>query len=141
MNGLSDAFETDLQDEARRLAEELEAEREAEAAIAHAFAREYFRRLGVATVFPLGKVVITSGLLSVVQDVPDGVDIIGLLARHAAGDDGDLCSEDKRSNAWAIAHGERVFSSYNVPQVPGGKVWVITEADRSSTCVLLPDEY
>jgi hypothetical protein len=59
--------------------------------------------------------------------------------RHAAGDWGDVPPEDARENEHALRRGFRVMSSY--PLSGGVRVWVITEADRSSTCILLPAEY
>jgi len=65
--------------------------------------------------------------------------IAKLLARHASGDWGDMCQEDKDHNNQALISGKgRLFSSYNTP---AGKVWIITEYDHSITTVLLPDEY
>ena len=61
-----------------------------------------------------------------------------LLARHAAGESGDLCAFDRRQNEIALRDGYRVLSSYDVP---AGRVWIITEADRSVTTILLPEEY
>ena len=61
-----------------------------------------------------------------------------LLARHARGDWGDLCGFDRRQNLIALRDGYRVLSSY---EVTAGKVWIITEADRSITTILLPEEY
>ena len=61
-----------------------------------------------------------------------------LLRRHMSGDWGDLPEEDKRENDQAILNCDRVVSAYNVA---GGRVWVITEYDRSATTVLLPSEY
>ena len=60
------------------------------------------------------------------------------LARHATGDWGDLCAFDRRQNERALRVGERIFSSY---ESPAGKVWIITEADRSITTILLPEDY
>jgi hypothetical protein len=60
------------------------------------------------------------------------------LARHAAGDWGDLCAFDRRQNQIALRDGLRVLSSYDVP---AGRVGIITEADRSVTTILLPEEY
>ena len=60
------------------------------------------------------------------------------LARHATGDWGELCTFDRRQNEIALSDGYRVFSSY---KVPAGRVWIITEADRSITTILLPEEY
>lgn len=62
-----------------------------------------------------------------------------LIVRHVAGDFGDLDDEDKQSNTDAVASGGRVFSAYEIAS--GVRVWVITEADRSSTTLLLPSEY
>ena len=61
------------------------------------------------------------------------------LSRHQRGDWGDCCREDWMRNDEALVDGSRLFSVYHADD--GTKFWVITEADRSSTCVLLPDEY
>lgn len=61
-----------------------------------------------------------------------------LLQRHLGGDWGDLEQADIDANTTAIAYGGRIFSSY---KFPAGKLWVITEADRSSTCLMLPEDY
>lgn len=61
------------------------------------------------------------------------------LARHLSGDWGDMDEEDKATNDWAVDNGSRILSSYNVRE--GLKVWIITEADRSATTILLPEEY
>lgn len=60
------------------------------------------------------------------------------LERHANQDWGDLCSEDKKANDDAVRHGGRVLSSY---ELRGDKLWIITEADRSVTTLLTPEEY
>ena len=62
-----------------------------------------------------------------------------LLRRHATGDWGDLCSEDMEANRLALALGRRVLSVYTLAE--GILVWVITEADRSATTLLLPEDY
>jgi hypothetical protein len=85
---------------------------------------------------PLGKVVATPGALKLLLEA--GVDPLAYLARHATGDWGELCAFDRRQNEIALSTEERVFSSYDTPR---GKVWVITEADRSVTTILLPEEY
>ena len=59
--------------------------------------------------------------------------------RHLAGDWGDLCQEDKQANAAALTYGSRLLSAYDIP--PNHRLWIITEADRSSTTLLLPQEY
>ena len=90
--------------------------------------------------FRTGQVVATPAALRMLDQA--GVTPMTLLARHAFGDWGDLGQDDCEANESAIRLGGRLFSSY---QVGGGlsaaKVWVITEADRASTCLLLPQEY
>jgi len=61
------------------------------------------------------------------------------LSRHAAGDWGDVSDADREENEFSLAHGFRLLSSYKLRN--GTKLWIITEADRSSTTLLLPDEY
>jgi hypothetical protein len=68
-----------------------------------------------------------------------GLSPLHLVERHVAGDFGDVSPENKARNSQAIAEGSRVFSAYDV--APGVRVFVITEADRSSTTTLLPSEY
>jgi hypothetical protein len=64
--------------------------------------------------------------------------IAELLGRHASGDWGELGAFDRRENELAVREGLRIFSAYDTP---AGKAWVITEADRSSTTVLLLEDY
>jgi hypothetical protein len=85
---------------------------------------------------PLGKVVATPGALKLLSEM--GEDPFGYITRHAAGDWGNLCAFDRRQNEIALQDGYRIFSSYDVS---AGRVWVITEADRSVTTILLPEEY
>ncbi len=59
--------------------------------------------------------------------------------RHQLADWGDLVPQDKAANDQALADGERLLSAYLVNGLP--KIWIITEADRSSTCILFPSEY
>jgi hypothetical protein len=61
------------------------------------------------------------------------------LSRHLRGDWGDLCQEDKTENELSLKHGLRLLSSY--PVTGTEKLWIITEADRSITTLLLPEEY
>lgn len=67
-----------------------------------------------------------------------GLDILEYLERHLNGDWGDLCEEDKAENNFSLEHGFRLLSAYDTPL---GKLWIITEADRSVTTFLLPEEY
>lgn len=86
--------------------------------------------------FPFGTFVCTPGVLSILNE-QTGI-LVDLLARHVTGDFGDVCEEDKQTNEAAIANGTRVMSVYHIDKT---KVYMITEADRSSTTVLLPEEY
>lgn len=85
---------------------------------------------------PLGHVVATPGALEVVRD--HGLDIVGLLHRHRGGDWGAVSARDAQANDHAIEGGTRILSAY---ETAGGRLWIITEADRSATTVLLPSEY
>ena len=85
---------------------------------------------------PLGRVLATPGALRLLRQTAGNPAYY--LSRHAAGDWGDLCAFDRRQNEVALRDGYRVFISYDVR---AGRVWVITEADRSVTTILLPEEY
>jgi hypothetical protein len=85
---------------------------------------------------PLGKVVATPGALKLLGK--SGGHPFDYLARHATGDWGELCTFDRRQNEIALREGLRVLSSYDVL---AGRIWIITEADRSVTTILLPEEY
>lgn len=62
-----------------------------------------------------------------------------LLRRHATGDWGELCPEDQEANRLAVALGGRVLSAYTLADRV--RIWIITEADRSATTLLLPEDY
>ena len=87
--------------------------------------------------FPMGRPTITPSAEAALNAV--GIHPIRLLARHIHGDWGDLSVEDLAANELALRTGKRLLSSYALPS--GEKVWVITEANRSATTILLPDEY
>ena len=87
--------------------------------------------------FPLGAVVATPGALEALETA--GQSPAEFLSRHAAGDWGEIGSEDSRANDEAVANGERLLSAYRTKA--GEKIWIITEADRSATTILLPSEY
>lgn len=95
------------------------------------------------TKFPLGQVVFTRGAMDALSQ--PGTSFMLLLARHASGDWGEVDADDKRMNDDAVRNGDRILSAYPInPRKPYGdanKIWLITEADRSSTTFLLPDEY
>ncbi len=82
--------------------------------------------------------VATPGALNLL--VVTGQDPAKLLERHQSGDWGDVPPEDARENRRSVRHGWRILSSYPIGS-PASRIWIITEADRSSTCLLLPDEY
>lgn len=86
---------------------------------------------------PLGQVLATLGaveLLSSLKLAP-----LRFLLRHMAGDWGDICEEDRQANAEALVHSARVMSVYTLGATQ--RLWIITEADRSTTTLLLPEEY
>ena len=84
----------------------------------------------------LGRILATPGALRLLRDA--GEDPFDYLARHVSGDWGELDAQDRRENERSLKHGWRVLSSYPVGEKT---IWVITEADRSVTTILLPDEY
>lgn len=87
--------------------------------------------------FPLGQVVATPGALRVLEE--RGLSVDPFLARHETGDWGVLSDDDRRENELSVAKGFRILSSY--PVGDGERIWIITEADRSATTLLLPEEY
>jgi hypothetical protein len=84
--------------------------------------------------FPLGQLVITDNA----EATLDPFDVQQGLARHAAGDWGELCPEDAQSNADALEYGGRLMSVYGQGD---RRFWIITECDRSVTTVLMPEDY
>lgn len=87
------------------------------------------------TLFALGKTVITRGAAA---SVPEG-DVFTALNRHARGDWGEVCADDWKENELSLKEGFRLMSVYKT--AGGERFWIITEADRSATTVLLPEEY
>jgi hypothetical protein len=87
--------------------------------------------------FPLGQVVATPGALAALQAVDE--EALTYLRRHAQGDWGNLDAEDIAENEFSLSTGFRLLSAYTLKD--GTHIWVITEADRSATTVLLPAEY
>lgn len=86
---------------------------------------------------PLGQVLATSGALALLRSLQ--LTPLRFVLRHMAGDWGDVCEEDRYTNAEALVQGARVMSVYELG--PTQRLWIITEADRSSTTLLLPEEY
>ncbi len=91
----------------------------------------------VTGLFAVGELVSTQGALMALLRARQSP--VEFLERHVHGDWGDLCAEDVAENEYALVHGFRVFSSYTT--AAGEQIWVITEAGRSATTFLLPDEY
>ena len=87
--------------------------------------------------FELGQVVATPGALACLEKF--GMNALDLLRRHQSGDWGTLTADDKKENELSVKGGLRILSSY--PLQGEERIWVITEADRSVTTLLLPSEY
>lgn len=87
--------------------------------------------------FPLGRIVATPAALNALEEA--NVSGLSLLGRHLRGDWGTIHPGDVGLNEEALKNGARIFSVY--PLKTGEVIWVITEADRASTCLLLPDDY
>ena len=87
--------------------------------------------------FDLGQVVATPGALAALEEA--GQSPSEFLTRHVHGDWGMVDEHDRQANDGALQDGSRILSAYVL--TTGTKIWIITEADRSSTCCLLPEEY
>lgn len=87
--------------------------------------------------FPLGRVGATPGALRALEQA--GQLPTEFLDRHVNGDWGDVPEEDKQENEFSVENGLRILSAYTTST--GEKIWIITEADRSYTTLLLPSEY
>ncbi|OAI26387.1 MULTISPECIES: hypothetical protein [Methylomonas] len=96
--------------------------------------------------FESGELVATPGALDVLEHL--GISPFDLLHRHIRGDWGDVCAEDAKANEDALRSGSRLLSAYELPTPAADspatgsvKLWLISEADRSVTTILLPEEY
>ncbi len=87
--------------------------------------------------FPLGRTVATPGALDALKEARESPAYY--LDRHITGDWGDVPPEDAQENELSLKEGFRILSAYTLSTEV--KIWVITEADRSSTTILLPEEY
>src|SRR4051794_12626232 len=85
--------------------------------------------------FALGQIVVTPAALELMK--MSNVDGLALLQRHVTGDWGDLDDADKQENELSVQKGFRILSAYGTGD---SKLWIITEADRSVTTILRPDE-
>lgn len=89
--------------------------------------------------FELGRLVVTRGIEDGIdEDLKFRREVMASISRHSCGDWGDICEDDKRENDYALLEDERLLSVYETSK---GKIWIITERDRSVTTVLFPCEY
>jgi hypothetical protein len=94
--------------------------------------------------FPLGQIVMTATVANIIaDDTGFAAFSAACMKRHMTGDWGEMSQEDIDRNNEALVHGSRLFSSYKMPKPieRDDKLWIITEADRSSTTILFPSEY
>lgn len=87
--------------------------------------------------FPLGRILVTPGVLAALSETGESPQ--EFLHRHASGDWGEVCPEDQAENELALKEGFRLLSAYRTRE--GVRLWVVTEADREATTLLLPEEY
>lgn len=87
--------------------------------------------------FTLGQTSITPGAQEALETA--GQTAIEFLRRHVSGDWGELSDNDIKANELSLEHGNRLLSRYQTTK--GERLWIITEADRSATTILLPMEY
>ena len=87
--------------------------------------------------FPMGQIVATPGALQALEEASESP--AALLKRHLIGDWGELSDEDRQENERSVSDGCRILSAYTLST--GIRIWIITEADRSATTLLLPSEY
>lgn len=87
--------------------------------------------------FPMGAITATPGAMELLDRT--GVNPGELLRRHLTGDWGDVDEHDRRANNRAVKESTRIVSAYK--DVGGETIWIITEADRSVTTILLPEDY
>ena len=90
----------------------------------------------------LGQLFMSTGVerLILEEDVNNSTEIARCVIKHQSSDWGDLCEKDKQANDYAVEHGERILSAYEVGKNKT-KIWIITNGDRTTTTVILPEEY
>jgi hypothetical protein len=88
--------------------------------------------------FKLGQVVATPAAIDLLRSL--ALNPLLFLGRHAFGDWGQVSDQDREANRAALKDGSRLLSSYTLNR-NNDRLWIITEADRSSTTLLLPQEY
>jgi hypothetical protein len=108
--------------------------------------RELLRKKNKKTLFDLGHVTTTGGIMHMLmedmnQARPLTEFIDQCLLNHSRGDWGNVCEEDAALNDNAVRDGSRVLSAWYMPAPTSKKIWIITEANRANTSILLPEEY
>lgn len=93
--------------------------------------------------FNFGQVVLTRGINdAIAENTTESMlftkQVVRACRRYRAGDWGDLCEEDKAANDFAVDNELRILAAYETCK---GKIWIITEWDRSVTTILFPHEY
>ena len=91
----------------------------------------------IVALFDLGRIVATPGANTALREA--GEDPLDLIRRHVTGDWSELDEHDQAGNRFSVGRDLRILSAYTLST--GVKVWIITEADRSATTILLPSEY
>jgi hypothetical protein len=95
--------------------------------------------MNTAAPFELGRIVATPNLIESLEARGLHALLRTTIHRHALGDWGDVSAEDAQANTDALKHHDRLFSVYKVDD--DLTIWIITEADRSVTTALLPEDY
>ena len=108
--------------------------------------RKDFKKKKMAKEFNVGKVVVTTAVDELMQSNYEFQRFVTLsLGKHVRGNWGNMSPDDRKKNDEALENGERIMSVYYRPGMkkedPQGKIWIITEADRSSTTILFPEDY
>jgi hypothetical protein len=87
--------------------------------------------------FPLGRLFLTQGAIEALEEASQSPQ--DFISRHVRLEQGELCNDDHRENIYSVDKQLRIFSAFKTAN--GVKLWVITEADRSATTILMPSEY
>jgi hypothetical protein len=90
-----------------------------------------------AVCFPLGRLFLTPGAIDALEEAGQSPE--EFISRHARLEQGELSDEDHKENLFSVDKSLRIFSAFKTAK--GAKIWLISEADRSSTTLLLPEEY
>jgi hypothetical protein len=90
-----------------------------------------------STLFPLGQIFLTIGAREALEE--SGQNAFEFLELHQQGNWGIVCKEDAKENDFSVKNGFRILSAYRTKN--DVKIWLITEADRSSSTILLPEQY